>query len=146
MNNNELLEFAKSRANKWIEGNYDEETKQQVKELLEGPEESLIDAFYKDLEFGTGGLRGILGAGTNRMNIYTVRKATLGLARYLLHQGQKFAARGVVIGYDCRHMSREFSEEISLVLAAQGIPAYVFEHLCPTPELSFAVRAVNASA
>ncbi|QQE78136.1 phospho-sugar mutase [Alicyclobacillus sp. SO9] len=129
----------------WLrEPSLDEGLRKQLEELHD--EQEIEDRFFRDLEFGTGGLRGVLGAGTNRMNIYTVRKATLGLARYLKSQGLNVAAKGVVIGYDCRHMSPEFSEDISLVLAAEGIPAYVFEHLCPTPELSFAVRSLNAAA
>jgi phosphoglucomutase len=114
-------------------------------ESIRDDEKSIQDRFYLDLEFGTGGLRGILGAGTNRMNVYTVRRATLGLARYILAEGNDAQNRGVVIGYDCRRMSREFAEEVGLVLAAAGVKAYVFEHLCPTPELSFAVRHLGAA-
>lgn len=116
---------------------------------MAGNEAALTDAFYRDLEFGTGGMRGVLGAGTNRMNVYTVRKATLGLARYLKLQdsGHRESARlKVAIGYDCRRMSAEFALEAGRVLSAQGIEAAIFEHLCPTPELSFAVRQLRADA
>ncbi len=115
-------------------------------EALAGQPDVLEDAFYRDLEFGTGGLRGVLGPGTNRMNVYTVRRATLGLARWVVKQGEKAKERGVAIGYDCRRMSREFALEAACVLAAAGVRAYVFEHLCPTPELSFAVRRLGAVA
>jgi len=109
-------------------------------------EEDIEDRFYKNLEFGTGGMRGILGAGINRMNLYTVRRATLGLARFLLQQGDTHAKKGVAVGYDCRRMSQEFANDIGAVLAAQGIPSYIFEHLCPTPELSYAVRTLGTAA
>lgn len=130
---------------KWMDfPNLDVELQKDLASVTD--ESDINDRFYKDLEFGTGGLRGIMGAGTNRMNIYTVRRATLGLARYLQSQGQDAAAKGVVIGYDCRHMSREFAEEVGRVLAAVKIPAYVFEHLCPTPEVSYAVRSLKTAA
>ncbi|MFO8069732.1 MAG: phospho-sugar mutase [Alkalibacterium sp.] len=110
-------------------------------------EESVLeDAFYTSLEFGTAGMRGIIGAGTNRMNIYTVRQATEGLALFIEKQGNKMKERGVVIAYDSRHMSKEFAMESALTLAAHGIKAYVFEELRPTPELSFAVRYLKAAA
>ena len=102
------------------------------------------DRFYKDLEFGTGGLRGIMGAGTNRMNIYTVRKATQGLANYICSKNGQ--TKGVVIAYDSRNNSKQFSHEVSLVLNANGIKTYIFKNLRPTPELSFAVRELNAMA
>ncbi|WP_083430281.1 phospho-sugar mutase [Alicyclobacillus macrosporangiidus] len=112
--------------------------------LADKPEE-IAERFGYDLRFGTGGLRGILGAGTSRMNVYTVRRATLGLARYLQAAIPDAASRGVVIGYDCRRMSAEFALEAGRVLAAAGLKAYVFRHLCPTPELSFAVRRLKAA-
>nr|WP_245631839.1 phospho-sugar mutase [Alicyclobacillus ferrooxydans] len=113
---------------------------------ISGDDAAILDRFYRDLEFGTGGLRGVLGAGTNRMNIYTVRKATVGFGRYILEQAQRknAALPKCVVGYDCRRMSREFAVEVGLVLAKLGITTYVFEHLCPTPELSFAVRQLQA--
>lgn len=128
----------------WLEDNYfDDETKMELKSLA-GNEEEIKERFYKDLEFGTGGLRGIIGAGTNRMNIYTVRKATQGLANYiLLHEGQE---RGVAIAYDSRRMSPEFADEAALCLNANGIVTYIFDSLRPTPELSFAVRELGCIA
>ncbi|WP_423189979.1 phospho-sugar mutase [Alkalibacterium sp. f15] len=109
-------------------------------------ESVLEDAFYASLEFGTAGMRGVIGAGTNRMNIYTVRQATEGLALFIEKQGNKMIERGVVIAYDSRHMSKEFAIESARTLAAHGIKAYVFEELRPTPELSFAVRHLKAAA
>lgn len=106
----------------------------------------LEDAFYKDLEFGTGGMRGIMGPGTNRMNIYTVRKASTGLGNYILKKGDEAKSRGVVIAYDSRYMSREFAFESAKSLASLGIQTYVFDNLAPTPELSFAVRYLHAFA
>lgn len=130
----------------WLESDYfDEITKQELIAIKED-ETDIEDRFYKDLEFGTGGLRGVIGAGTNRMNIYTVRKATQGLANYILQEGEEAAKKGVVIAYDSRRMSPEFSDEAALVLSANGIKAYVFESLRPTPELSFAVRELEAIA
>ncbi|MCM2582574.1 phosphoglucomutase [Bacillus stercoris] len=111
---------------------------------LEGNEQALEDCFYKDLEFGTGGMRGEIGAGTNRMNIYTVRKASAGFAAYISKQGEEAKKRGVVIAYDSRHKSPEFAMEAAKTLATQGIQTYVFDELRPTPELSFAVRQLNA--
>lgn len=122
----------------WLEDAYfDEKTRQELKSI-EGNEKEIEDRFYKELEFGTGGLRGVIGAGTNRMNIYTVRKATQGLANYIISQGGK--EKGVAIAYDSRRMSPEFADEAALCLAANGIKAYVFDALRPTPELSFALR------
>ena len=122
---------------------FDEATKEELKKIA-GDDKELRERFYKDLEFGTAGLRGVIGAGTNRMNIYTVRKATQGLANYILSLGA--AAQGVAIAYDSRRMSPEFADEAALCLAANGIKAYVFESLRPTPELSFAVRTLHCIA
>ena len=128
----------------WLANDYfDEETKAELKAIA-GNEKEIEDRFYQELEFGTAGLRGVIGAGTNRMNIYTVRKATQGLANYILKVG--VAQRGVAIAYDSRHMSPEFADEAALCLAANGIKAYVFESLRPTPELSYAVRTLNCIA
>ena len=125
----------------WLEDAYfDEKTRQELKSI-EGNEKEIEDRFYKELEFGTGGLRGVIGAGTNRMNIYTVRKATQGLANYIISQGGK--EKGVAIAYDSRRMSPEFADEAALCLAANGIKAYVFDALRPTPELSFALRTLH---
>ncbi|NLS90202.1 phospho-sugar mutase [Bacillus subtilis] len=121
----------------------DPELKERLTEL-EGNEQALEDCFYKDLEFGTGGMRGEIGAGTNRMNIYTVRKASAGFAAYISKQGEEAKKRGVVIAYDSRHKSPEFAMEAAKTLATQGIQTYVFDELRPTPELSFAVRQLNA--
>ena len=122
---------------------FDAETKKELK-AIEGNEKEITERFYKELEFGTAGLRGIIGAGTNRMNLYTVRKATQGLANYILSCGTE--KMGVAIAYDSRHMSPEFADEAALCLAANGIKAYVFPTLRPTPELSFAVRYLGATA
>jgi len=115
---------------------------------IQNDEQAIFERFYRDLEFGTGGLRGILGAGTNRMNLYTVRRVTRGIANYLLaHYGKEvLATRGVAIGYDCRRMSTTFAIDVGTVFAAAGIRAHVFHHLAPTPELSFAVRHLGAVA
>ena len=122
---------------------FDEATRAELK-AISGDEKEIEDRFYDTLKFGTAGLRGILGAGTNRMNRYTVGAATQGLANYIIKQGGQ--ERGVVIAHDCRHMSPEFAQEAGLVLAANGIKAYVFDSLRPTPELSFAVRYLNCIA
>ena len=125
----------------WQKDDYfDEKTKEELKSI-EGKEGEIEDRFYKDLDFGTGGLRGIIGAGTNRMNLYTVRKATQGLANYILKQGG--GEKGVAIAYDSRSMSPEFADEAALCLAANKIKTYVFESLRPTPELSFAIRKLG---
>lgn len=125
----------------WLEDDYfDDATKAELKKI-EKDEAEIQDRFYKELEFGTGGLRGVIGAGTNRMNIYTVRKATQGLANYIVKQGGQ--SKGVAIAYDSRFMSPEFADEAALCLAANGIKAYVFDELRPTPELSFALRTLG---
>ena len=125
----------------WLEDAYfDDKTKEELRGIA-GDEKEIEDRFYKELEFGTGGLRGVIGAGTNRMNIYTVRKATQGLANYIISQGGK--DRGVAIAYDSRRMSPEFADEAALCRAANGIKAYVFDALRPTPELSFALRTLG---
>lgn len=130
--------------NFWLEDDYfDQDTKNELLAIRDN-EGEIEERFYKELEFGTGGLRGIIGAGTNRMNLYTVRKATQGLANYILKQGT--AAKGVAIAYDSRNMSPEFADEAGLCLAANGIKAYVFESLRPTPELSFALRTLGCTA
>ncbi|WP_041088167.1 phospho-sugar mutase [Jeotgalibacillus soli] len=120
----------------------DEELQAELLEIKDN-EIAKEDAFYKNLEFGTGGMRGEIGAGTNRMNLYTVRKAAEGLARYIEKRGEEAKNRGVVLAYDCRRKSPEFAMEIAKTLASHGIQAYVFESLRPTPELSFAVRKLN---
>ena len=125
----------------WLEDAYfDVDTKKEL-EAIAGDEKEIEDRFYRELEFGTGGLRGVIGAGTNRMNVYTVRKASQGLANYILKQGG--AEKGVAIAYDSRFMSPEFADEAALCMSANGIKAYVFDALRPTPELSFALRKLG---
>ena len=138
-----MEEYVK-RYEEWCTNPYfDAETQAELKAIADNDGE-IKERFYKDLEFGTAGLRGVIGAGTNRMNIYTVRKATQGLANYIIKAGAK--ERGVAIAYDSRRMSPEFADEAALCLAANGIKAYVFESLRPTPELSFAVRELKCIA
>ena len=129
---------------KWLNDPcFDKDTKKELEEI-KGNEKEIEDRFYKDLEFGTAGLRGVIGAGTNRMNKYTVGKATQGLANFILKEGTQ--DKGVAIAYDSRHMSKEFSEETALCLNANGIKTYVFESLRPVPELSFTVRKLGCTA
>ena len=142
MENQELIAQCTATAQQWIDSPlYDAETKQAVKAMIEAEDKTpLIDAFYRSLEFGTGGLRGIMGPGTNRMNVYVVGAATQGLANYLL---KNFADRkeiSVVVGHDCRNNSRLFAETVANVFSANGIKVYLFEDLRPTPEVSFAIR------
>ena len=128
----------------WLNNPYfDEDTKQELRNIA-NDEKEIEDRFYMDLEFGTAGLRGVIGAGTNRMNVYTVRKATQGLSNYIIKVGAQ--AKGVAIAYDSRRMSPEFANEAALCLAANGIKAYIFESLRPTPELSYAVRYLGCTA
>ncbi len=130
--------------NEWLENDYfDQETKDELL-AIKNDDQEIKERFYKNLAFGTAGLRGVIGAGTNRMNIYTVRKATQGLANHIINYGA--TKRGVAIAYDSRNMSPEFADEAALCLAANGIKAYVFESLRPTPELSYAVRELNCIA
>jgi phosphoglucomutase len=130
----------------WLEDDYfDAETKKELK-AIEHDEKEIQERFYRSLEFGTGGLRGIIGAGTNRINKYTVSKATQGLANYILKQGEQGKAMGVAIAYDSRNMSPEFAEQAALVLNGNGIKTYVFDELRPTPELSFVVRHLGCIA
>ena len=128
----------------WLNNPYFDEATRAELQAIAGNEKEIEERFYMDLEFGTAGLRGVIGAGTNRMNIYTVRKATQGLANYICKVGAQ--AKGVAIAYDSRHMSPEFADEAALCLAANGIKAYVFESLRPTPELSYAVRKLGCTA
>ena len=128
----------------WLMSDYfDAETKEELKKI-EGNEEEIEDRFYRELEFGTGGMRGKIGAGTNRMNIYTIRRVTQGLANYIINYSDDGKERGVVIAYDSRHKSADFALEAALVLSANGIKAYLFDGIRPTPELSFAVRELKA--
>ena len=132
------------RVSAWLDGPYDDRTKQEIRTLLHSNPEALSDAFFKDLSFGTGGMRGIMGIGTNRINEYTVRAATQGLANYLLKL--KKSDLSVFIGYDVRQRSREFAEEAARVLSANGISALVSKEICPTPLVSFACRHFHCSA
>ncbi|MCC0680517.1 phospho-sugar mutase [Clostridioides sp. ES-S-0005-03] len=130
----------------WLNSPYfDEQTKEELLSIKDDDKE-IQDRFYKNLEFGTGGLRGIIGAGTNRINIYTVRRATLGISNYIMKtQGEEGKQKGIVIAYDSRYMSREFCIEVAKTLSAYGVKAYIFEELKPTPELSFAVRYLKCA-
>ncbi len=134
-----------SKAEAWLNGNYDENTKQEVRMLIENNPNELVESFYKDLEFGTGGLRGIMGVGTNRMNIYTVGAATQGLANYLK---QNFAGEQikVAISHDSRNNSRMFAERVADIFASNGFTVYLFDALRPTPELSFAIRELGCQS
>jgi phosphoglucomutase len=127
------------KAKKWLGDEFNEETRKEVSEMLENDEKKLIDAFYQDLEFGTGGLRGVMGAGTNRMNIYTLGMATQGLSNYIINQCGKSGIK-VAIAYDCRNNSRYFAETTANIFSANGFEVYLFESLRPTPELSYAIR------
>ncbi len=132
------------KANEWLSGNYDEATKAEVLQLINSEDNTeLIDAFYRDLEFGTGGLRGIMGVGSNRMNIYTVGAATQGLSNYLKMAFAHLPRIGVAIGYDCRNNSRLFAETAARIFSANGFKVYLFEDLRPTPELSFVIRELG---
>ena len=143
----ELLTMVTAKAQEWLGGSFDENTQSQVRELLEKEDKSdLIDAFYKDLEFGTGGLRGIMGAGTNRMNIYTVGMATQGLANYLNRNFKDLKQISVVVGHDCRNNGRLFAETVADIFSANGIKVYLFEDLRPTPEVSFAIRYLGCQS
>lgn len=147
MNNEELLKTVTGRAQKWLDGRYDEETRAEVRAMLDAEDKTqLIDAFYKDLEFGTGGLRGIMGAGTNRMNIYTVGAATQGLANYLKDTFKELPQISVAVGHDVRNNSRKFAELTARVFAANGIKVYLFDGPCPTPEVSYAIRKLGCQS
>ena len=141
MDNNTLLNEVIAKAQTWLDGNYNDETKAEIRKMMAAEDKTdLIESFYRDLEFGTGGLRGIMGAGTNRMNIYTVGAATQGLSNYLKSQFADIEQISVVIGHDCRNNSRLFSEISANIFSANGIKVFLFEDLRPTPEVSFAIR------
>ena len=147
MENNALLTEVMAKAQIWLDGNYNEETKDEVKRMINSEDNSeLIDSFYRDLEFGTGGLRGIMGVGTNRMNIYTVGAATQGLSNYLIAQFPEVSQISVVIGHDCRNNSRLYAEISANIFSANGIKVYLFEDLRPTPEASFAIRHLGCQS
>ena len=142
---NELERMVLEKAQTWLDGHYDDETKKQVKYLMDNYMKELVESFYKDLEFGTGGLRGIMGVGSNRMNIYTVGAATQGLANYLKKNFAGEAIR-VAVGHDSRNNSRLFAERVADIFASNGFAVYLFDALRPTPELSFAIRELKCQS
>lgn len=147
MENQELLNEVKEKARQWLSETYDAKTRDEVQRLLDNEDSSeLIDSFYKNLEFGTGGLRGIMGVGTNRMNIYTVGAATQGLSNYLKQNFASLLEIKVAIGHDCRNNSRLFAESSAKILAANGIKVFLFDDLRPTPELSFVIRELGCQS
>ncbi|MBP7965193.1 MAG: phospho-sugar mutase [Paludibacteraceae bacterium] len=147
MENKELVQQVMSKAQAWLDGNYNEETKAEVRRMMDAEDKTeLIESFYKDLEFGTGGLRGIMGAGSNRMNIYTVGGATQGLSNYLKREFANLPQISVAIAHDCRNNSRLFAEISADIFSANGIKVYLFEDLRPTPELSFAIRHLGCQS
>ena len=147
MGNEELIKQVTEKAEKWLTPAYDAETQAEVKRMLENPDKTeLIECFYKDLEFGTGGLRGIMGAGSNRMNIYTVGAATQGLANYLNKCFKDKGQISVVVGHDCRNNSRKFAEISADIFSANGIKVYLFEDLRPTPEMSYTIRKLGCQS
>ena len=147
MEEDKLLMQVRAKAEAWLSPEYDEDTRKSVKELLDKEDPTdLIDAFYRDLEFGTGGLRGIMGAGSNRMNQYTVGAATQGLANYLKQEFADLPEIKVVIGHDCRNNSRRFAEISADIFSANGIKAYLFPDLRPTPEVSYAIRKLECQS
>lgn len=147
MENEALIQEVTAKANKWLAPAYDADTQLEVKRMLENPDKTeLIEAFYKDLEFGTGGLRGIMGVGSNRMNIYTVGAATQGLSNYLNKNFKDRKEISVVVGHDCRNNSRLFAEISANIFSANGIKVYLFEDMRPTPEMSFAIRYLGCQS
>lgn len=146
-NNAELIAQCEQKAKQWLAPAFDEETQKEVKAKIEAEDKTdLIDSFYKDLEFGTGGLRGIMGAGSNRMNIYTVGMATQGFANYLKKNFQDRTDISVVVCHDCRNNSRKFAESVADIFTANGIKVYLFDDMRPTPECSFAIRHLGCQA
>ena len=146
-NNAELISQCEQKARTWLTPAFDEETQNAVKALLDADDKTeLIDSFYQDLEFGTGGLRGIMGAGSNRMNIYTVGMATQGFANYLKKNFDGKDDISVVVCHDCRNNSRKFAETVADIFSANGIKVYLFDDMRPTPECSFAIRHLKCQA
>ncbi|MBR3717905.1 MAG: phospho-sugar mutase [Bacteroidaceae bacterium] len=147
MENEELIKQVTEKAKEWLTPAYDAQTQKEVKRMLNSEDKTeLIDSFYRVLEFGTGGLRGIMGAGTNRMNIYTVGAATQGFANYLNKNFKNLDQISVVVGYDCRNNSRLFAEKSADIFSANGIKVYLFDDMRPTPEMSFAIRHLGCQA
>ncbi|KAA6337375.1 Phosphoglucomutase [termite gut metagenome] len=146
-NNQELLKQVSEKANKWLAPAYDTDTRTEVKRMLENEDTTeLIECFYKNLEFGTGGLRGIMGAGSNRINIYTIGAATQGLSNYLNRNFKNLKQISVVVGHDCRNNSRKFAEISADIFSANGIKVYLFDALRPTPEISYAIRELGCQS
>ena len=146
-NNAELIAQCEAKAKQWLSPSFDEKTRQEVQDMLDNPDKTnLIEAFYRNLEFGTGGLRGIMGAGTNRMNMYVVGMATQGFANYLKKCYKDRKEISVVVCHDCRNNSRLFAETVANIFSANGIKAYIFDDLRPTPECSYAIRYLKAQA
>ena len=146
-NNAQLIAQCEAKAKQWLSPSFDEETRSQVQSMIDNTDKTdLIESFYKELEFGTGGLRGIMGAGCNRMNIYTVGMATQGFANYLKKNFKDKEQISVVVCHDCRNNSRLFAERVADIFSANGIKVYIFDELRPTPECSFAVRYLKAQA
>lgn len=142
--NQELIISCENKAKEWLSSSFNEETRKEVQAMLDNSDKTeLIDSFYKDLEFGTGGLRGIMGAGSNRMNIYTVGMATQGFANYLKKSFANKETISVVVGHDCRNNSRLFAETVAAIFSVNGIKVYLFDDLRPTPEVSFAIRELK---
>ena len=148
MENQQLIDDCIAKAQEWMSSNlYDKETRRAVSEMVANPDKTeLIESFYKNLEFGTGGLRGIMGAGTNRMNVYTVGAATQGLSNYLKRSFADRKTISVVVGHDCRNNSRLFAETCAAVFSANGIQVYLFEDMRPTPEMSYAIRRLGCQS
>ena len=147
MDNTELIKQVTAKAQTWLSDGYDAETQAEVRRMLDADDKTeLIESFYKDLEFGTGGLRGIMGAGTNRMNIYTVGAATQGLANYLREAFADLPEISVAVGHDVRNNSRKFAEIVADIFSANGIKVYLFDSFRPTPELSFAIRQLGCQS
>jgi len=147
MENDELMKVVTEKANLWLGDGYDEATKAEVRRMLNAEDKTeLIDSFYRDLEFGTGGLRGIMGAGSNRMNKYTVGAATQGLANYLKEAFAELPEIAVVVGHDVRNNSREYAEIVADIFSANGIKVYLFDSFRPTPELSFSIRELGCQS
>jgi phosphoglucomutase len=146
MSNEDIPINVREKANSWLSENYDETTRNQVKQLLQNNQSELVDSFYRDLEFGTGGLRGIMGVGTNRMNIYTVGMATQGLSNYIKKEFNTLSEIKVAIAYDSRNNSRLFADTAAGIFAGNGFKVYLFEALRPTPELSFAIRHLKCQS
>ena len=146
MDHKELINRVREKAGHWMDGPIDEASREAILHMMNHDEKELIESFYKDLEFGTGGLRGIMGVGTNRMNIYTVGMATQGLCNYLLKQFSPDEGISVAVAHDCRNNSPLFAKITAEICVANGIKAYLFESLRPTPELSFAIRHLGCQS